>query len=1586
MSGAAGPEAGAKAGAVKPVAKLAARKGTPANGPAPSGIPGKRGPGARAKEPAAPFDIQNFLDKKLRTGPEITVPAGPVFAREESDANHWGIPVMARYLQDIMELPQYVDAFKRSEITGMTFIGMDENNLGALQLEHQFHALKMASHAATLRQMVLEKASINKPARTIDWNTTHVAAHLFYEHSCPDTAVAVLRRGVSGYALQHSRSRDLLKAMGIDGPETENALRALDALIAAVAKDARKEGKEGKEGKEKDPAVQGQLGLLAALVGEEEAEGKRNAAKGKLKGKQSTAIKRRRMKADDVDNEENEDMGNMGPEELAGQVEGLLSELGDFGEFGELDSGAYGDCDVPGDPSDDEIAHSVAYDAAMSSILIGVSHVSGIEPKVQGKQGGDQEYKENENDEDDDLDQREGMYTTQGTQWTGGLELHVIEEASVELDLDGIDKDANAHERGKGGKEGKEVVAFPGDQDARCQVDHIGGKGAGKGNGKGKSKPLRSDDDDSYNADDRDKRDSEPIDLGALSQPSQRKMGALGRALAFQAQSVELMRQRSDKLEREALAMRHQQQRLLRQSSDSSRLIQALIDDRNGAVQELQQVVRALDQQAQAQVKHDRERANTNAQLVRQLDETARKEGLSITPLLGSLGDSLGNSLGTLASLALFRGVPASAASAATAASASGELPLPLPVGLEGRPLAATAPASSTRRRRDRGARGDGLRDGDSSGSDLDEPERLAQTQPQHQAQVTQAQVGRTSPAKPPGMSSVAPSLDLGNANPIALANKLLGDGPSPQSDIVGMMAKTADEQSLLWSRIMHRYRLPRTSAADRLSDSTLLLRSIAGRWLRLGHQMLRDAEAPETPPEERRILRGLRRTAANAMEGRKDRPKHTGGVMGGSGTLTGTPSVGTPTEDHGSNRYYLAAGVVMVLALAQRVINRLSEGKDKAQLLHLLNKIVHGELPLTELSRDNMRDFLDAYLGLDLKWDKFDSVCQRLDPDRNGFISTPAVVHAFERLTPLVEQLAAPVAQYMGLTLLSVCANTLAQGGTSVLEALGSLLHSSKTPSFTKFLVKEAERIEEQRLFDPDNVQISPRTLRQAGDARVVERQHFAADILFELSREFVSRGAGGGEVDSKLLPNSSKTRLRESGVQYVLCRRDSQYLSQNHREVCNAVARGLQVYEGPAQALPAHLGTLFLTLLKFRRACLVRALETPPASPSPSHAPSHAPSLSHAPSSHSSPLSSLQIREALQNIESRILVLTGVAHTQEAGAGVRARARAGTDGTEIFPALRDTVSVGQYEFTLAELLGIHLPQTGNLHLHLGLTGVGAGTGAGEDLCGLAEAQLAVEANLHITDAHFALLSLLQVPNPAVGEVLASSQGLKDLQSELFQQLWRDGGLGKGDMEEKENADTGGRGSLGALQERLEGPLPHVVEEVNQLMHSQRVQQAGQYLALLNAKATRRRKAIRSLMNLWHSAKLVISKTQPMKDDLARLHAMPAEEILFQTRQVQQMLVDEMQVPIDTKTAQLASRVRLLQRRMDVIPDEDAALGALLREVGVLENALLQANTDGMRLASRIVQQLAVKRNPLGSPTSPEHSNPLANRTDIFE
>lgn len=71
--------------------------------------------------------------------------------------------------------------------------------------------------------------------------------------------------------------------------------------------------------------------------------------------------------------------------------------------------------------------------------------------------------------------------------------------------------------------------------------------------------------------------------------------------------------------------------------------------------------------------------------------------------------------------------------------------------------------------------------------------------------------------------------------------------GKAASVDLMRMVEKSADSVHMLWINIMRTYRMPRSYAAEHLSDSKLLLRHIALHWQRLGHQMIRDAHSPET-------------------------------------------------------------------------------------------------------------------------------------------------------------------------------------------------------------------------------------------------------------------------------------------------------------------------------------------------------------------------------------------------------------------------------------------------------------------------------------------------------------------------------------------------------------------------------------------------------------------------------------------------------------------------------------------------------------------------------------------------------------------
>lgn len=56
----------------------------------------------------------------------------------------------------------------------------------------------------------------------------------------------------------------------------------------------------------------------------------------------------------------------------------------------------------------------------------------------------------------------------------------------------------------------------------------------------------------------------------------------------------------------------------------------------------------------------------------------------------------------------------------------------------------------------------------------------------------------------------------------------------------------------------------------------------------------------------------------------------------------------------------------------------------------------------------------------------QFDSVCQRLDPDRAGFLSTGSVARAFQQLLPLTDKLPPSEAISQQLFLFTVATDTL--------------------------------------------------------------------------------------------------------------------------------------------------------------------------------------------------------------------------------------------------------------------------------------------------------------------------------------------------------------------------------------------------------------------------------------------------------------------------------------------------------------------------------------------------------------------------------
>lgn len=323
----------------------------------------KRAPEKKAAPAAPPINIQNFVDKKLALNQTIEVAAPNAFPNEENDANNWSISVMVKYLKEKMELPEYVDKFKRCEIDGAKFVAMDESNLSAIEVSNHFHALKIASHAQILREQVLEKAMVEKPTSVLDWGPNHVAAWLFYDKSCPETAVHALRSKITGHKMKTFTGKDALTFIkATELSESDSATKALDELAKNAQAAERKETQAGAlaTSDEKTAPPNEAVGATkdidplkdGATVGK--AKSSKTAMKKNREKLKAAELRNKQDAALDPGEEHDEHHNDSLPPQQSNKRKKVVS-----------------------DTSDGEVAHKAAYSAAMSAIFSGVQHVAG---------------------------------------------------------------------------------------------------------------------------------------------------------------------------------------------------------------------------------------------------------------------------------------------------------------------------------------------------------------------------------------------------------------------------------------------------------------------------------------------------------------------------------------------------------------------------------------------------------------------------------------------------------------------------------------------------------------------------------------------------------------------------------------------------------------------------------------------------------------------------------------------------------------------------------------------------------------------------------------------------------------------------------------------------------------------------------------------------------------------------------------------------------------------------------------------------------------------------------------------------------
>jgi hypothetical protein len=413
-----------------------------------------------------------------------------------------------------------------------------------------------------------------------------------------------------------------------------------------------------------------------------------------------------------------------------------------------------------------------------------------------------------------------------------------------------------------------------------------------------------------------------------------------------------------------------------------------------------------------------------------------------------------------------------------------------------------------------------------------------------------------------------------------------------------------------------------------------------------------------------------------------------------------------------------------------------------------------------------------------------------------------------------------------------------------------------------------------------------------------------------------------------------SARKELQRRQHRFQRHKKELTFLTQHHQETCAAVARSLFLYDGTSwKHLIAELSKLFVTFLRFRRRCVKERAKADSAAETieggtggvavPETVEAFSPTRGvwegtmHNPAPQTltrntqEPLSSQgpqptreAAEEVLHRLDRNLATLTGVYvhdHDADHDDGTFSPSKRRAEVPTVFELPQDDTTAEQYEQTLSEVLGMPLAPCPLAGTHVST----------EHCAGLQTAQCRAEELLSAALEHFAYEEGLTQVAPEPLKPLATSQALKELQQTLYQDLWPDTA-----PEDLPEAPSGLAGTLRPARspaKHSESPHIHVVAEVNDLMHRQRAEQCAQYLELLNEKAAHRKRIIRNLMNLWQAAKASIVDRGKIpkfasESEIAakRLNAMPQEEIVGQTKTIQQLLVREMQEPVGTKSEQV--------------------------------------------------------------------------------
>ena len=1535
------------------------------------------------KSKAKPGTLQEALDKLMTVSEPIPVPPNPPFPGLLSEAHTWGIPLMTKYLRDEVELGMYEAVFLRAEMTGLRFIQLDEAAvISSIELEHSLHAKKIADHAAYLRGLVFERASIVRPAQPDEWACVHLAGWMAQKLDCHMCAFGVLRKCMDGDQLLHGCDASMLiETFRMGTPSDKEIAKALkgtkdfiESLCTVEPLSVRK-----KKGKDKNQLTDEEL---EAEVAREQRE-KEEAEATRLRQEQENFAKYRTI--------------------LLSLDEALKSTFATFLAAEEEGRGK--------DDSDDSVK-------AIHNNKVGATMSVAVAPSINGGEveSKTSRLKEKRKQEQETPVEAAALPMPEPTSESKENTQPLSNNASTLNQDEDIKEKGDVQELGIGSK-------------GKGTAKDIGG-GMQKTNHKAQIEEVIS-------------APKKLVPIVPANPVLDEKVSQLTVMMEEQSKNIARLEQtasalreekvKTEEMTRESIAELRQNRKSAEELLDS--MASKYLTDMDASKKAMERAINDLNAHKDALLergKHGSVAPPNSAPAPAPVPELVDHSTTTATnyDVTASLPIPTIQAPKPQPAAPRDREILEEAKSATTI---QGDPLVPEDVPLrEFKSVGQMMGFDAHRPLQDAsdlvlygGKKPTKDKDADSQGGAITNPKGPASASRDFQALFMQSAsaevtlwksiVSRYQHRNPSTLMVSETSAQMGRIATLwlRLGTRMLDDSRLPRDE---KQPSSGGKRGVLSAAGLHEAELVDIEEEDEdglTAELTEEMKTALCGMERCARALLstqipdilipvktehRDDDLTggvnaavakpesEVDPYEGHIRRKVKVTqttsSANAAVAMKESLKRRESAeekkrLQREVDAQAQVRQGTVVNSHRRYDYEVAAGMVFCLGLVKRLLQKYPNRSDFTHLLYLFNHLREGTLPLADLSRENIRSLIGTTLNITLpSWPQFDSLCQRFDPEGKGFCSIHHCVTALKHINPLGDGLGPGDYQGVVLLVLSVAEKQLGAmckrldsalldvifGAAAHVASFEALVGSKKKADGGSNDIGLDDLDEWDDWADGDEVseeEQEKRSMRMADEVQLV------TDLLLESSRSFLKEGSGGGDdhnvkVSKASLSSNSGTmalphsfRRDQPSTSCALC--FTPPTQHTLLPACNLAARGLQIYEGRKEPILTALETLMTIHLLFRLMVLrklkkdedARESEEAEAALNALKRDQSAKDLLPPPTrkeKSSMRLTVPQILDQVAYIEADATQLLG---TDRASAVIKQ--------TE-----SDGVSLEEVERLLTELLGCPVPERGVL--------------------GLYSSQVEVEC--YIYHKHTAVVLKDRddfVAGKAVGTGAVAvaekhkvhyQMALSEISASLAEELGR-GTSEEGQHDAKKSEKKGGHSAVRITSsgkpvirsKDLENS--HLIAEMSSLMHRQRVDQVAVMLDHLNSKASRRKRSLEAALSLLESLKVLMPGTKVVSGVVTarNLAVLSFDEIGKRTRDLMRMVEQDMTAQPTEAIKQLTKKVNnfKLALKTGTIRDEDGALTMILQELQSLEQHVAQASADCLDILG-VIQEKAKK------------------------